>query len=311
MNKSIRLTNLYALLILVIFLIGSMILNPIFLYLGFNDLLRTFTTYTLLLFIPTLIFIKQSGSNNIKEILRIKPINIKSIFLVILFAITIQPFMNFISGLSNLFFTNTLNDYLIEVMSLPSLFLVLTLAVLPAIFEEIPTRGMILSGYEHVDVKIAALINGLFFGMLHLNFQQFFYAFLLGFLFVYLVKATGSIFSSMIAHFVINATQVLTLKLAFANFGSEYVDMMNNVTTDEMMLSVMAALFLAVIFTPVAIVFLYLLIKVNKKEELFNFRFDKESLQILKSKHMIPFYITVVIFILVSVLIELLASLPV
>lgn len=311
MNKSIRLTNFYSLLLLVIFLIGSMILNPIFMYLGFNDLLRTLIIYTLLLFIPTLFFIKKSGSTSILETLRIKPINIKSIFLVILFAITIQPFMNFISGLSNLFFTNTLNDYLVEVMNMPSLFLVLSLAVLPAIFEEIPTRGMILSGYDHVDVKIAALVNGLFFGILHLNFQQFFYAFLLGFLFVYLVKATGSIFSSMIAHFVINATQVLTLKLAFVTYGSEYVEMMNNVTNEEMMFSVMAAFFLAIIFTPVAFVFLYLLIKVNKKEELINFRFDKDSLNILKSKYMIPFYITILIFIIVSILIELLASLPV
>ena len=50
---------------------------------------------------------------------------------------------------------------------------------------------------------------GLLFGMAHLNGQQFFYAFLMGTIFCYFVIRTGSIFSSILSHLVINGSQTI------------------------------------------------------------------------------------------------------
>jgi hypothetical protein len=65
-------------------------------------------------------------------------------------------------------------------------------------------RGVILGNYKHVSIKKAALMNGLMFGILHLNINQFVYAFVLGVVMAYIVYYTGSIFPSMLLHFCIN-----------------------------------------------------------------------------------------------------------
>lgn len=46
-------------------------------------------------------------------------------------------------------------------------------------------------------------------GMAHLNFQQFTYAAIMGIIFCYFVYKTGSVFSSMLSHFVINGIQTI------------------------------------------------------------------------------------------------------
>ena len=55
----------------------------------------------------------------------------------------------------------------------------------------------------------AILLTGFLFGCMHMNLNQFIYAFALGIYLAFLVEATGSIFSSMIAHFTLNATSVV------------------------------------------------------------------------------------------------------
>ena len=50
----------------------------------------------------------------------------------------------------------------------------------------------------------AALMSGLLFGCFHLNINQALYAFVMGIVFAYMVEATGSLWSSVIAHFAVN-----------------------------------------------------------------------------------------------------------
>ena len=50
----------------------------------------------------------------------------------------------------------------------------------------------------------AALMSGLIFGLMHLNFNQFSYGFVLGVIFAAVVEASGSIYASMAIHFLIN-----------------------------------------------------------------------------------------------------------
>jgi membrane protease YdiL (CAAX protease family) len=92
-------------------------------------------------------------------------------------------------------------------------------ALMPAFFEEMYFRGIIFSNYRHVEIKKACLMTGLFFGLAHMNPQQFLYAFIMGTIFCYFVYRTGSIFSSMLSHFTINGTQTILSAYMTRNFS--------------------------------------------------------------------------------------------
>ena len=104
-------------------------------------------------------------------------------------------------------------EFVNNIISAPYILLLAVMALLPAISEEITLRGVILSGYNNKNRYVAAAITGLFFGILHLDPQQFLYTAALGFIFALVVRITGSIYSSMIMHFIINGTSVTMLKV--------------------------------------------------------------------------------------------------
>ena len=82
-------------------------------------------------------------------------------------------------------------------------------AILPAICEENLNRGMLLNGTKGLGMKKCILLNGLMFGLLHLNIEQFFYATLIGFFLGFVVYVTESIYPCMIIHFMNNGIGVL------------------------------------------------------------------------------------------------------
>ena len=75
-------------------------------------------------------------------------------------------------------------------------------------------RGVFFHGYRRAGILKAALCSGLCFGLIHLNLNQFCYAFIVGTIMALVVEATGSLFSSMLVHMVINSSSVLALELA-------------------------------------------------------------------------------------------------
>lgn len=82
-------------------------------------------------------------------------------------------------------------------------------AILPAICEENLNRGMLLSGTKGLGMVRCVLLNGLMFGLLHLNIEQFFYAALIGCFLGFIVYVTDSIYPCMIIHFMNNGIGVL------------------------------------------------------------------------------------------------------
>ncbi|BBF44377.1 CAAX amino terminal protease family protein [Lachnospiraceae bacterium KM106-2] len=85
----------------------------------------------------------------------------------------------------------------------------LVVGLLPAICEEGVYRGIFYHEYRKVSIRKAIVVSGLLFGVLHMNINQFAYAVLLGMVFALVVEVTGSIISSVICHFIINATSVV------------------------------------------------------------------------------------------------------
>lgn len=72
------------------------------------------------------------------------------------------------------------------------------------VFEEILFRQLICNRVIKYGEGCAILVSGLIFGLFHMNFNQFFYAFFLGCFFAFLYVKTGSLKYTILLHMVIN-----------------------------------------------------------------------------------------------------------
>jgi membrane protease YdiL (CAAX protease family) len=87
----------------------------------------------------------------------------------------------------------------------------IVLAILPAIGEELMFRGALQPIFAKLTRNIhwGIVISAIIFSAIHFQFYGFIPRFLLGVCFGYLVVWTGSIWSSILAHFINNGFQVI------------------------------------------------------------------------------------------------------
>ena len=156
-----------------------------------------------------LVITRQSA----KDVLKLNKLYFKDTLLIILLAFVYQPIMTFFSLLSQFFFENEIGNFVTGIVNSPYIILLLLIAVLPAVTEEITIRGIVLSGYEDKNIYLSCIITGLLFGIMHLDAQQFLYAAVLGFVLALVVRITNSIFASALIHFFINGTSITLQKL--------------------------------------------------------------------------------------------------
>ena len=98
----------------------------------------------------------------------------------------------------------------------PSLWqLLLVVAVVPAICEELAFRGFILSGFRHLGHRWRAIVySALLFGLTHAILQQQIVAFLVGVVIGLVALQTGSIWPCMLFHAIHNALGVVVAQLS-------------------------------------------------------------------------------------------------
>ena len=97
---------------------------------------------------------------------------------------------------------------------------IVIIGFLPAICEEIFYRGYVLRGLERKGRIYALIISSLLFAVMHANFQQMVYAFLLGILLGVVVLQTDSLLSSIVMHATFN---ILSVILSFEPINQYYV----------------------------------------------------------------------------------------
>lgn len=148
------------------------------------------------------------------ETVRFKKMKFGDMLWCLLFGILIQPLLTLLNALSMVFSTNSTSAFMLELSAqisfLPALFL---MAVVPAFLEETVYRGVFYNEYSKINPWKAALLSGFLFGLMHGNINQFCYAAVMGVLFALLIEATGSILSTMLIHFWINAGSVVLIYL--------------------------------------------------------------------------------------------------
>ncbi len=171
--------------------------------------------------LPIVVFFVYCGINVPKEIHITKPAR-GNIILSIVIGFMVQPVLRFVNALSLCFTNNEITDVVIEISEkIPFAVALLLTAILPAVAEETVFRGAVYRTYKKADPWRAVLMSAFLFGALHGNLNQFLYAMVMGIFFCLLNEATGSIVSSMIAHFITNAISVFAIY--FLPWSYEYM----------------------------------------------------------------------------------------
>ena len=163
--------------------------------------------------IPIIVY--MYSVRNTEHFYYIKAIKPQTMCLTALFTLLCAPVAIFINLLSQELTTNAVIDSSDTILSGNVAATVLSICVITPILEELAFRGIIYNGLRENTVNIKAMVaSAVLFGLIHMNFNQLCYAFILGLLFCILNVASGSIVASTISHITINSFNLLLVYLA-------------------------------------------------------------------------------------------------
>ena len=180
----------------------------------------------LILAIPTMGFLCMSGIP-FREAVRLKPLKFGRILMIILLAELLLPMVMFINALSMLITENVVANNMEDFANLPLAAGLLMTAAIPAFLEESIYRGLFYNEYRKVGLWKGIFLSSLLFALMHMNLNQFCYAFVMALVFGIVLEVTDSILSVMIIHLWINGTSVVTIhlnKMSQLIYGTEVVE---------------------------------------------------------------------------------------
>lgn len=304
--KPVFRSNLFAMIIIINVIIGGILLEIVFKLLRVSYGIQLVLQEVILLLIPVIIYFLITKLP-IRKTLRLNSINLLQIVIIIAIGIFIQPVAQLIGVLSQFLSKDYVGSAMASINTVPIILKISIVALTPAICEELVFRGIIFSGYKSVSITKSMIIIGLFFGMFHLNLQQFFYAFALGALLTYLVHITDSIFSSMTFHFVFNGFQIVMQYIAtflITTPKTKAATSFTSLSSTEIVAIIIFEVVLASIFTPIVAILILKLKKISTKNNnivIQESSYSKEEIQKTNSFRELlswPAVVIMVIFIL-------------
>lgn len=176
---------------------------------------------------------KNRGLKNTFKNFKFNKISLKHVLLSFALGILVTIFNICVANLFSVLLTligyeTTSSGLSIDPTFTNFLIVVLYSAVLPAIFEEIAHRGLLLNAYKKYGIGKAMILSGIMFGLMHLNIGQFFYASIVGVLLAVLVVVSESIVPAIIVHFTNNFLNTYFDFAAFNNWpGAGLFDTIN------------------------------------------------------------------------------------
>lgn len=298
--KPIFKVSLYFLIVLVLSIVGPMFVTPVLYKIGLVPPLVLMVIHIIFFIVPAIIYIIVTKSNY-KKVFSFKKPKGKDVFFSILIAALALPIMTFFSYTSSFFYTNDVALVLDQMRAYPLWLMILVVGVTPAITEEITIRGIALSGFEFKSKNVAAIMTGIMFGILNLNAHQFLYATAMGIILAYVVRATGSIFLSMLIHFLINSWNLIQQRIVSQGITTEdLVHSMDSIKNIPMELKIGVFFYYLIFAIVAAFLISYLIRKMEKR----NFDITLDELDVAtrvsyKEERVInvPFIISVIVFI--------------
>lgn len=136
----------------------------------------------------------------------IKKVSLRSIVLIFVAAIFLFIMAGYVNACSMLVFQNLLDTSLQGIIDKPIQAFV-TVAIMPAVIEEILFRGLIYRGIS--NKRTAGIISAVLFALLHMNFNQICYAFIMGLAFSFVIYVTDNLTVSILLHMLFNTFTVI------------------------------------------------------------------------------------------------------
>lgn len=171
--------------------------------------------------LPFLIIFKK----RIGELISFKKPEKENRVTLLLFGVAFCSFANIMISISGAFFEALGFNYNVDMGENPKgifgFFLsVIATAVVPALMEEFGCRGVIMGSLRKFGDGFAVLVSALLFGLLHGNFIQIPFAFLVGLVLGYITIKSGSIWIAVAVHFFNNFVSVV-IDYAMSRFSIE------------------------------------------------------------------------------------------
>jgi membrane protease YdiL (CAAX protease family) len=149
---------------------------------------------------------------DIKPVLRFRNFNVVRLAGCISLAAIASVLVNIIVSKLNISFFGTDSSYYgrYSIYTMPALVMIYSIAVIPALFEELAFRGVIYNYLNtFLDERLVVIVTGFTFGIMHLNFISLFWLVPFGILVGAMRKRFGTIWYGVIFHFTFNFIAVL------------------------------------------------------------------------------------------------------
>ncbi len=223
----------------------------------------------MLLLAPAVVYLlcwKMSTKKiTLRERLMYNKIRPSTLVYILFFVWLTMPLTTVINSTSMFFTDNTILGMSDMILDVPFPLMLFIMAVLPATIEELVFRGISYGGYRKAGTKfMAVMLSALMFGIMHMNLNQALYAFVIGIFLALLVEATGSLFASMLFHFIYNAQSCCAMFFVEAMDPGYYEKAAEMVLgADQLYATISVYLVIAAVTTPLAFCMLY---KIAKNE---------------------------------------------
>lgn len=220
----------------------------------------------IIILMPALIGV-LAGRENLIEFAGFRKFKISSALMTVLFTFLFMPLVTLINMISMCFVDNAVASMSGEILDTPFFVIFTLMGILGPMSEELVCRGIIYHGYKRTGtVMQALLLSSMIFALMHMNFNQAAYAFVIGVAMVLLVEATGSIWSSILVHVTFNSQQVCLMYLV--DYGEQQLqEAQEALTTEMMILAISVYLVIAAVTTSLAGCVLAWIAKNEKRED--------------------------------------------
>ena len=224
----------------------------------------------LMILIPALIVVLFSG-DRLSVMIPFRKIKISSVLFTLLYTVMLYPMSMLANAISMLFVENRVIDLSDDILKLPMWQMLLSIGLFGPFVEEVVFRGVMLHSYQRSGRIIGSvLLSSFLFGLMHLNFNQFFYGFLLGIMLALLVEATGSVLPSFIAHATFNSLEVILMyKSSGFLDGAESILKGKDLLSGAILQSIGIYFIIAVIATAIAVCIAYKISEIEGRNEFF------------------------------------------
>ena len=110
--------------------------------------------------------------------------------------------------------------------------------ILAPLFEEYVTRKQVIDRTRIYGEKTAVMLSAVLFALMHMNLFQFFYAFLLGWVFGYIYLRTGRLRYCVILHSIVNFVGSIVAPFIMSKLDLEALSSVNEMTPLEEVMAI-------------------------------------------------------------------------